>query len=185
MNLFLDTISPTNALILFDEKRNILKKYFFDVRQNESTLLIEKFDEFLSENNLKYFDLENIVVVNWPGSFTWVRTTILLINTINFLIKKNITSLTYFDLFPSFPIIKSSSKRDSFLKISKDSSPEIISNEDLNIRLLWVNKIYWDIDFLENKEIVKEPNYDEIIKNIEFQKNERIEPYYLKKPSIS
>jgi hypothetical protein len=88
-------------------------------------------------------------------------------------------------LFPSFPIIKSSSKRDSFLKISKDSSPEIISNEDLNIRLLWVNKIYWDIDFLENKEIVKEPNYDEIIKNIEFQKNERIEPYYLKKPSIS
>jgi tRNA A37 threonylcarbamoyladenosine modification protein TsaB len=64
MNLFLDTISPTNALILFDEKRNILKKYFFDVRQNESTLLIEKFDEFLSENNLKYFDLENIVVVN-------------------------------------------------------------------------------------------------------------------------
>lgn len=185
MNLFLDTISPINALILFDDDKNFLKKYFFDVRQNESTLLIEKFDEFLKENNLKYFDLDNTVVVNWPGSFTWVRTTVLHINTINFLIKKNITSLTYFDLFQNFPIIKSSSKRDSFLKFSKNSDPEIISNEDLAIKLSWVSKIYWDIDFLEDKEIVKEVDYDEIIKNLEFQKNKKIEPYYLKKPSIS
>lgn len=185
MNLFLDTISPKNALILFDDDRNILKKFFFDVRQNESTLLIEKFDEFLKENNLKYFDLNNIVVVNWPGSFTWVRTTVLLVNTINFLIKKDITSLTYFDLFPNFPIVKSSSKRDSFLKVDKNSDPEIITNEDLALKLNWVNKIYWDIDFLEDKEVIKEPNYDEIIKNIKFQENKKIEPFYLKKPSIT
>jgi tRNA A37 threonylcarbamoyladenosine modification protein TsaB len=70
MNIFLDTISPKNALILFDEKRNILEKYFFDVRLNESTLLIEEFDAFLKKNNVTYTDLENIVVVNGPGSFT-------------------------------------------------------------------------------------------------------------------
>jgi tRNA A37 threonylcarbamoyladenosine modification protein TsaB len=64
MNLFLDTISPKNILILFDNDRNILKEYFFDVKQNESTMLIEEFDKFLKENKLSYFDLENIVVVN-------------------------------------------------------------------------------------------------------------------------
>ena len=82
MNLFLDTISPENMLILFDDNRNIIKKYGFDVRLNESTLLIEELDNFLSNLWYKYSDLENIVVVNWPWSFTWVRTTVLLINTI-------------------------------------------------------------------------------------------------------
>ena len=70
MNIFLDTISPKNALILFDEKRNILEKHFFDVSLNESTLLIEEFDRFLSKNKLNYKDLENIVVIAGPGSFT-------------------------------------------------------------------------------------------------------------------
>jgi tRNA A37 threonylcarbamoyladenosine modification protein TsaB len=70
MNIFLDTISPKNALILFDDKRQIIQKYFFDVRLNESTLLIEEFDSFLKKNNLNYKDLENIVVVAGPGSFT-------------------------------------------------------------------------------------------------------------------
>jgi tRNA A37 threonylcarbamoyladenosine modification protein TsaB len=64
MNLFLDAISPKNILILFDNERKIVKEYFFDVRQNESTLLIEEVDKFLHENNLSYFDFENIVFVN-------------------------------------------------------------------------------------------------------------------------
>jgi tRNA A37 threonylcarbamoyladenosine modification protein TsaB len=64
MNLFLDTISPKNILIIFDNERNILKKYYFDVKQNESTLLIEELDKFLKQNELSYFELENIVVVN-------------------------------------------------------------------------------------------------------------------------
>jgi tRNA A37 threonylcarbamoyladenosine modification protein TsaB len=64
MNIFLDTISPQNILILFDQNRNILKEYFFDVKQNESTMLIEELDKFLCKNKLSYFDLENIVVVN-------------------------------------------------------------------------------------------------------------------------
>lgn len=129
MNLFLDTISPQNALILFDNNRNIITKYFFDVRLNESTRLIEEFDDFLQSNKLSYSDLENIVIVHGPGSFTGVRTSVLLVNTINFVIKKGITSLTYFDLFENYPIIKTSSKRDVFLKKSMGSEIEVISND--------------------------------------------------------
>jgi len=70
MNIFLDTISSKNALILFDEKRNILQKHFFDAKVNESTLLIEELDNFFKKNKLDYKDLENIVVVAGPGSFT-------------------------------------------------------------------------------------------------------------------
>lgn len=184
MNIFLDTISPKNALILFDEKRNILEKYFFDVRLNESTLLIEEFDAFLKKNNVTYTDLENIVVVNGPGSFTWVRTTVLMVNTINFVMKKNITTLTYFDLFENYPIIKTSSKRDSFVKMTKESEIEVIQNEDLVKKLENIQTIYWDIH-LENFEIITEVNYEKIIQNIVFQNQKIVPAYYLKKPNIS
>jgi hypothetical protein len=83
---------------------------------------------FLYNNNMEYSDLENIVVVNGPGSFTGVRTTVLMINTINFVIQKNITSLNYFDLFSDYPIIKTSSKKDSFIKEKKESDIMIMEN---------------------------------------------------------
>lgn len=185
MNLFLDTISPENILILFDDNKNILKKYIFDVRQNESTLLIEELDKFLLVNNLKYQDLENIVVVNWPWSFTWVRTTVLLVNTINFVIKKNITTLNYFDLFFKYPIIKTSSKRDSFVKFSFDKDIEVLDNNTIIEQISWnFIKTYWDQNFI-NLENNSKPNYDEIIKNIKLNKNKIISPFYFKKPNIS
>ena len=81
MNLFIYTLSKVNVLIEFDEERNILNKYEFDVKLNESTRLIEEIDGFLKQINKSYSDIENFVVINWPGSFTWIRTLVILINT--------------------------------------------------------------------------------------------------------
>lgn len=184
MNIFLDTISAKNALILFDEKRNILDTHFFDVRLNESTLLIEEFDNFLKKNKREYIDLENIIVVNGPGSFTGVRTTVLLVNTINFVLKKNITTLTYFDLFENYPIVKTSSKRDCFIKMTRESEIEIIQNEDLKEKFKDTKTIYWDI-VLEYIETIRDVDYEKIIKNISFQNQKIAEAFYLKKPNIS
>ena len=64
MNLFIDTLSKVNVLIEFDEERNILNKYEFDVKLNESTRLIEEIDGFLKQINKSYSDIENFVVVN-------------------------------------------------------------------------------------------------------------------------
>jgi len=41
------------------------------------------------------------------------------------------TTLSYFDLFNSYPIIKSSSKRDCFVQFNIDSKIEIILNQEL------------------------------------------------------
>lgn len=188
MNLFLDTISPKNTLLLFNDKKEIINIYHFDVRLNESTKLIEELDNFLKLNDMNYFNLENIVVVNWPWSFTWVRTTILLINTINFIIKKNISTITYFDLFDNnYPIIKSSSKRDSFVKLSKSDEIVVIENDKIANLLIENNatKVYSDTSFLENIEIIKDVDYKNIIKNLELSKNSIVSPFYFKKPNIS
>lgn len=187
MNIFLDTVSPKNALILFNDDKKILSKYFFDVRLNESTLLIEEFDNFLKNNNLKYSDLENIVLVNWPWSFTWIRTTVLLVNTINFVINKHITTINYFELFEKYPIIKSSSKRDSFVKYTLDSEVLVLQNDVLEQELFKksIFEVSWDINFLKEIKVNSEVNYDKIIKNIQFKNIKIATPAYFKKPSIT
>lgn len=192
MNLFINAISQNWALILFDEKRIIISQKNIEILWNESSKLIEEIDIFLKENNITYSDLKNLVVVNWPGSFTWVRTIVLAINTINFIIYKNITDLSFFDLFEKYPIIKSSSKRDLFVKFKKSDNIQIIKNDDflnnLSTEDLSPLQIFWDISnniISEQIKVNSEINYNEIIKNITFKNNKSIEPLYIKKPNIS
>lgn len=199
MNIFIDAVSSSWILILFDNNRIILSKQNISVVANESSLLVNIIDEFLKNNKTNYYDLENIVVVNWPWSFTWIRAIVLIVNTINFIINKNITTINYFDLFNNFPIIKSSSKRDLFVKFNKDSKIEVLTNEDfldaiknekINI-IYWdltnnlIDNSYWELEFKKNFEIENNINYENIIKNIEFKNFKIIEPLYIKKPLIS
>ncbi len=186
MNLFLDTLSPQNTIILFDNQRNIIQKYDFCILWNETTKLIEEFDMFLYNNNMEYSDLENIVVVNGPGSFTGVRTTVLMINTINFVIQKNITSLNYFDLFSDYPIIKTSSKKDSFIKEKKESDIMIMENIKICdfLKKRSIHVVYGDIKWLYEIEMIQQVDYKSIIKNLVFTHKTSISPFYCKKPNI-
>lgn len=192
MNLFINAITQNWVLILFDEKRIIISQKNIKILWNESSKLIEEIEIFLKENKITYTNLENLVVVNWPGSFTWVRTIVLTINTINFIIDKNITDLSFFDLFENYPIIKSSSKRDLFVKFKKSDNIQIIKNDDflnnLSTESLSPLQINWDISnniISEQIKINSEINYKKIIKNITFKKNKKIESLYIKKPNIS
>jgi hypothetical protein len=45
------------------------------------------------------------------------------------------TAVNYFELFNNYPIIKSSSRRDHFVKINNNSDIEIIENELLKKQL--------------------------------------------------
>jgi len=109
-------------------------------------------------------------------------------NTINFVINKAMTSLSFFDLFSDYPIVKTSSKRDCFIKKSKDSQIEIMPNTDLEeyLKSNNITKIYWDFDVakLENVEIIDKIDYWNIIKKIKLDNKKRIEPIYIKKPNI-
>ena len=193
INLFINAVTQNWALILFDENKKIISQKNIEILWNESSKLVEIIDNFLKEENIKYTDLENLVVVNWPWSFTGVRTIVLAINAINFIIKKNtpwkkssggITPLSFFDLFENYPIIKSSSRRDLFVKYKKSDNIEIIKNEDFISD--W--EIYWDLSnniLSENIKVNSKINYKKVIENIDFQENKLIEPLYIKKPNIS
>jgi tRNA A37 threonylcarbamoyladenosine modification protein TsaB len=185
MNLFVNTISTNANLIIFNNNKEILNTLEFEIKWNESSLLIPKIDLFLKENNLEYKELENIVCVNWPWSFTWVRTTVLAINSINYIINNNITPVSFFDLYNNYPIVKSSSKRDCFVKLNNESKIEIIENSKIEEYLKEKNikTIYWNCN-LDNVEIIEKIDYISIIKMIEFKKFKKIDPLYIKKPNI-
>ncbi|MBW7954410.1 hypothetical protein H3C61_01215 [Candidatus Gracilibacteria bacterium] len=184
MNLFLNTISKIGKIILFDNDKNIIFSKDIEVLGNESTLLINQLDIFLKENNTFYSDLENIVVVNGPGSFTGVRTTTLMVNTINFVNKKNITPINYFELFDNYPIIKTSSKRDSFVVFSKNGEVLVMLNDEIEKKLENIKSYYGDLK-IDGKINIEDIDYEKIIKNIVLKKEEIIKPFYVKKPSIS
>lgn len=186
MNLLINALLSNWKLIIFNDDRDILFEKNIEILWNESEKLIWYIDTFLSENKLDYNDLENIVVFSGPWSFTWIRTISLLVNTINFVINKNITSLSFFELYSNYPIIKSSSRRDSFFKRDINSEIEIISNIDVLTYLKENNikKIYWENKNITEIEIFEKIDYSAIIKNIEFKNEKRIEPIYIKKPSI-
>lgn len=189
MNLFIDIISREGNIIIFDDNRKIKDKIILNIKWNESSKLIPMIDLLLLKNKLKYKQIENIVVVNWPWSFTWIRTTVLTINTINFITKNNITPISYFELFDNYPIVKSSSKRDSFLKKNLESEIEIIENEKLinYLKQNNINKIYWEVnkDTFSFIEIFEKIDYENIISKIKFRGFKEITPLYIKKPNIS
>lgn len=185
MNLFINTVSWNSYLAIFDDNRKIISDEYISIKWNESSLLIPNLESFLKKNNLNFDDIKNIITVNWPWSFTWVRTSTLVVNTISFITKAKITPISYFDLFSSYPIIKASSKRDSFFKFSKEDEIEIISNELLESKLknLWINKIHWEWN-LKDIEIIENIDYYGIINSIKLNNLTQIDPLYLKKPNI-
>lgn len=188
MNLFMNSISNPCYLGLFDNNRKIIRSLELDIKWNESSKLIPELQIFLDDNKVLPEDLENIVVVHWPGSFTWVRTTVLIANTLNYIIKKNMTQVSYFDLFDEYPVIKSSSKKDCFVQKYQSSNVDIISNKELDNYFIKNNitEWFWEVSFeFKQTVIVEKIDYTRIIKNIELEKLSKIEPLYLKKPNIS
>ena len=189
MNLFINAVSINGVLILFDSAKAIKSRKDIKVLWNESSKLVWILDEFLIENNIDYKDLENIVVVSGPGSFTGIRTISLLVNTINYVIKKDLTPISYFDLFDSYPICKPSSKRDSFVQKTESLEIEVIQNsileeyfEENNIKKIRgeLNK-----DFFTKIDTIDDIDYENIIRTIKLEKKDLINPLYIKKPNIS
>lgn len=183
MNIFLNVVTSNWIIIIFDNSRQIIDSENISILWQESTTLIDIIDIFLSKNKLKYEDINNIVVVNWPGSFTWVRTIVLVVNTLSYIYKNIIlTPISYFDLFSNYPIVKISSKRDLFVKTDKNNIIEIISNEDF-LKSFWFGIFEWE--YVWNWEYNANVDYEKIIKNVWFSDKKQIEANYIKKPSIS
>jgi hypothetical protein len=188
MHLFFDWVSSKWYLAIFSEKREIIAEEYFEISGNESTKSIPMIDDFLSSQGVSYDDIENIVVVVGPGSFTGIRTISLVVNSLSYIYPKiKLTAVNFFDMYNNFPIVKSSSKRDLFVKYQKSATIEIQQNHDFISKFSWMT-IYGDtnnLEICEKYEVLQTIDYKSFIKNITLQNEKRIAPLYIKKPNIS
>ena len=184
MYLFIQAVSSEGKLIIFNEQREILFQRDISLLLNESSKLISTVWGFLSDSGVWYDDIENIVVVYGPGSFTGIRTISLFVNTLAFIYGHIfLTPTTYFDLFDRYPICKVSSKRDLFVKTGENAIITIARNEDVADQYRG-QKIYGDA-VLEGIEVDSTIDYKSVIDKISLKKEKQIAPLYIKKPNIS
>ncbi len=82
-----------------------------DLGKNLSSQALNKISIMLSDNNLKPKDIDKIIVVNGPGSFTGIRVGITIAKTFAYSLKKEITTVT------SLEVMAMSSKDSAPCKI--------------------------------------------------------------------
>jgi hypothetical protein len=188
MYLFFDGVSTQWYLALFNSERKIIAEHNFEISGNESTKTIPLIDEFISSHQVTYEVIENIALVVWPGSFTGIRTISLIVNTLAYIYPHiELTSVNFFDMYHKYPIVKSSSKRDLFVKYHKSATIEIQQNHDF---IAWFGGdiIYWDTvspEINEKYELNNQIDYNTFIKNLVLKTEKRVAPLYIKKPTIS
>jgi len=184
MNLFIHAVSSEGRLLLFDSAGTIHHEQGISLLLNESSKLIWTVAAFLQASHVSYEDVENIVVIHGPGSFTGIRTIVLYVNSLAFIYPHILlTPLSFFWLYDSYPIAKKSSKRDLFVKRSENAIIEIVQN-DVFLAEYSDKTVYgdiWDIHTLCDASV----EYSTILKSLQLKKEKSIEPLYIKKPNIS
>lgn len=188
MYLFFDWVSSHWFIALLDTQKNIIARDTFKIGGNESTKTIPIIDVFLEAQSVDYRDIQNIICVVWPGSFTGIRTITLVVNTIAYTYPNiQLTAVNFFDLYTQYPIIKSSSKRDLFVKYSKNDIIHLVSNQDFE-SFYQAGDVYWDTDlerFSQKISLKSEIDYEVFLQDIPLDTKKKIAPLYIKKPNIS
>lgn len=189
MHLFINTIPETSTYILFDSERSICGQQTFGLKWHESEQFLVSLEGFLAENSLVFEELKGIVVVNGPGSFTAMRIVTLTINTIAFVHGTPLYGIDFFSLatlgWLEYPMFVKANRGEYLMKKSWEDLPQIVPIDEVSSGQY---AGFGDINDFANKEISiqSEIDYGTVIQNVPLDvPQERIEPFYIKKPNIT
>lgn len=194
--LYIDTSSSfLYSAILEDDK--IIAKVSEDYGQSLSEIALPKIAKMFEENNIKPIDIDKIIVVNGPGSFTGIRIGITIAKVYAWSLGTKITTITSLEAMATsndsnklkVPIINA--RRGYVYGAIYDNDKELlkpqhIKLEDLKDKLKDTDKyIFITNDEFENLENIEkyEPDFIKIISKYK-EKNEinphLVNPEYLK-----
>lgn len=93
INLFIDS-SKKNLSVVLANLNKIIYTSNINSYYKHSNFLMDEIICSLSKNDLKINDIDNIVVLNGPGSFTGVRLGVTIAKTLAWALNKNIYTLS-------------------------------------------------------------------------------------------
>ncbi len=170
ISLFFDT-SSKNLTVYLVKDNNILYEKELETTNDHSKYLVPFIDEALKNNNIEPKDINKVYVVNGPGSFTGTRIGVTVGKT--FCYSNNINVI---------PV--SSLKQYIFSESNKDYN-DIVTDKYNYIDVFKedISKLNGNIVYISNEDIegieVNGPKLD-IIKLIDYYKNDEINPHFLK-----
>ncbi len=141
-SLFIDTHNDLMVVVLY-QNGEVLGISKIGSNQNHSNNLIPTISKLLEKNNLKSQDINEIIVVNGPGSFTGIRIGVTVAKTFAYALKLPIKSITSLE-------------------------QKNINNSSKSLKLVVENdKNGYFCGIFENKKLIKEMFY---LSNIQFKK---------------
>ena len=199
-SLFIDTHDKDINLVIY-KNGMILDKNIKESERHHSDFIMPMLKELLDRNNLSVHDINEIYVVNGPGSFTGVRLGVTIAKTLAFTLNvpiKTITSLEMYaisedtnedkivvieDLKGVFgaKFDKDNNIVDEYFYKSNDEYKSYLENQDKYVIVnnnIDFNKVY---EFMKTKEEITPHKVNPIyIKMIEANKNDKgsVEPRY-------
>ena len=98
--LILDSATKTLYVALLKDN-NVLKEIYLEGRNDHAKNIVLKVEEILNENNIKAFDLDDIIVGIGPGSYTGVRMAVTVCKMLSVFGNKNLYSISTLKLMAS------------------------------------------------------------------------------------
>ena len=184
-SLFLDTHDKNIIEVLYKDGTVFDKEIRLSER-NHSDYTIPMLNTMLTRNNLKVQDLNEILVVNGPGSFTGVRIGVTIAKTLAFTLNIPIKTMTSLECMAvsvnnkdkKIPIIRDiKGVFGQLYNLNKISEPFYKSNQEF--------EEYKKENNISNDEIIDNIEYDYIeifnyFKNVKETNPHQVNPIYIK-----
>ena len=193
MLLFLDVISPIPEFFIIEDNKVIFKRKILEYESDRlSDNLFETYIEI--HKNLKLSEnLEKIVMITGPGSYTSLRVGAAFLSGLIISKKLKLCSITIGDFYKFNNYVKSgifitSSKNQKFFcSINNKKEIEYIKVDENNFILPKnINKIYYNVKRIKLKNNnIKQYKFsfiDQVLdnfQNLKFTKNKIIKPIYI------
>ena len=180
-SLFIDTHDEMIKIILFQDGK-IEQKEIKSSSMKHSVITMPTIDEILNKNNIKATDLNEILVVNGPGSFTGVRIGVTIAKTFAYLLNipiKVIDVLEMKSIFINKPnkIVIESEKNGKYIGIFNDDKKYLyLTNSEYK-------------EFEKNNEIslIEDIDYEKVYEYLKTKESinpHAVNPLYIKKIEV-
>lgn len=155
-SLFIDTHDAEIIIALYDNK-TLVESSIKESMRNHSDYTMPMIKDILDKNNITVHDLDEIIVVNGPGSFTGVRLGVTIAKTLAYTLNIPIKAITSLEVYA--------------LSNSKETKKLVTINDVKGVfGALYTsdNKLIGEVFYKSNKEFqeyVEANHYEDIIIN--------------------
>jgi tRNA threonylcarbamoyl adenosine modification protein YeaZ len=170
MILFIDTHDEIITIALKDKENIFVKTQ--ESEYSHSIYTMPMIESIFKENNLNIKDLEKVIVINGPGSFTGIRIGLSIAKTLAYALNIKINTLSSLTAY-----LVSNNTNDNKKAVIEDNKGFYVSVFDKDNNVI-VEETYTEEDNYDYEEVEKKLDIEKIIKYLENKESEN--PHFVK-----